>query len=642
MRAIFLVFWLGETDSHCQSGRKIMVHMREKTRLLWILLGLAVPGMSSGQTVVNQIGPWKLGMTRAEVEKFDDFGPYIFDAARDMITTKNAVFNERKIPVSFEMKNKVLFRIQMGVYEGDSLSTARTEMVTAIDAMRSGLGLPVLTQADVNTLFAGFERKVNSGFNILAAYRVPGILGVGSMIFKQSTGTFYVTLWSQINSNTAFPEKSLILPLRVPPFTSVARATIDNAMPAATTGAPAPTPSDGLSGLVSVPAASSGKLKASMAKVNALLVKPLSAGGNAAQAMKLTATAVPASGNLTVGFNQPVGPDMRRALGEVVRGIQVKYQELPASGVQLGFADKWGGKDGPSASVACGLLMESLIQGFPIAETLAVTGDMNADLTVQPVGGVPDKIRGAMAAGCTLIGVPAENAEDLNDLVVEEGIGRFLQAQVFTLKTLDDALVLANEESRGEEVRAAMADFLQLQKELQSGGAALLAKPETQDRIVKIGQAMPNHYSAKMLLYSAQRRLPTRYSLVGSLIRIGEAMAPFSTAVKEMKASGSPQKYLFSRNNLMSQAGSKLSALRGKSDERMTKFISAQVSLVTAFQRAVGASDRASFEVRLQELFEAEKRTQREANLFKEDKAIQDEIMRRGGGGGNDQEDEEP
>lgn len=304
--------------------------------------------------------------------------------------------------------------------------------------------------------------------------------------------------------------------------------------------------------------------------------------------------------------------------------------------VRLGFADKWGGKDGPSASVACGLLLESLVNGFKIPAYLAVTGDMNADLTVQPVGGVPDKLRGAMAAGCTVIGIPAANEEDLSDLVVEEGIGRFLRAQVLTLKTLDDALVLANEESRGEEVRAAMADFLQLQKELQSGGAALLAKPETQDRIVKIGQAMPNHFSAKMLLYAAQRRLPTHYSLVGTLIRMDEAMAPFSTAVKEIKGGANPGKYLFSRDNPMSQAQGKLVALRSKSDERLTKLINAQASLVTAFQRTVGAGDRASFQARLRELIGAQERNNAEADHFKSNKAIQDELMRRGGGGDDD------
>ena len=43
---------------------------------------------------------------------------------------------------------------------------------------------------------------------------------------------------------------------------------------------------------------------------------------------------------------------------------------------------------------------------------------MNADGSVQPIGGVQAKIRGATKGSCKLVGVPVKNEKSVQDLLV--------------------------------------------------------------------------------------------------------------------------------------------------------------------------------------------------------------------------------
>ena len=72
--------------------------------------------------------------------------------------------------------------------------------------------------------------------------------------------------------------------------------------------------------IVEKPGADSVAFERSVATINALLVRPLNGGGHAAQAMRLSATAVKdrTDDRIGFGFNQPVGGDMRTALNEVL------------------------------------------------------------------------------------------------------------------------------------------------------------------------------------------------------------------------------------------------------------------------------------------------------------------------------------
>jgi Lon-like ATP-dependent protease len=76
--------------------------------------------------------------------------------------------------------------------------------------------------------------------------------------------------------------------------------------------------------------------------------------------------------------------------------------------------------DGPSAGVAMTLVAISALTGQPIDGSSAVTGEITVHGAVKAVGGVPDKVAAAKAAGITRVYIPKENdAETLHASGIE-------------------------------------------------------------------------------------------------------------------------------------------------------------------------------------------------------------------------------
>ncbi len=73
-------------------------------------------------------------------------------------------------------------------------------------------------------------------------------------------------------------------------------------------------------------------------------------------------------------------------------------------------------KDGPSAGVALVTVLTSLLSGRPVRNDLAMTGEVTLRGRVMPVGGVKEKVLGAMRAGITTIILPRRNEKDLEDV----------------------------------------------------------------------------------------------------------------------------------------------------------------------------------------------------------------------------------
>jgi Lon-like ATP-dependent protease len=95
------------------------------------------------------------------------------------------------------------------------------------------------------------------------------------------------------------------------------------------------------------------------------------------------------------------------------------------------------GVDGPSAGVTMAILLCSLIEGRPIRQDIAVTGEINLgvgdEIQVTAVGGLYEKIKAAEAWGFKKVIVPYKNFEhsiDPKDYSIEVVAG----------KTLDDYL----------------------------------------------------------------------------------------------------------------------------------------------------------------------------------------------------------
>jgi hypothetical protein len=99
--------------------------------------------------------------------------------------------------------------------------------------------------------------------------------------------------------------------------------------------------------------------------------------------------------------------------------------------------------DGPSAGGITTVGVLAAILGGDIREDAAMTGTINPDGTIGPVGGIPHKIQGAAEAGKTLVLIPASQRFDI-DLgtgqpvdVVEEGAA--LGVEVMPVSTIYEA-----------------------------------------------------------------------------------------------------------------------------------------------------------------------------------------------------------
>lgn len=73
-------------------------------------------------------------------------------------------------------------------------------------------------------------------------------------------------------------------------------------------------------------------------------------------------------------------------------------------------------KDGPSAGVAMATVLVSVLTGKPVRHDLAITGEITLSGRVLPIGGVKEKILGAVRAGIRSILLPKLNEADLEDL----------------------------------------------------------------------------------------------------------------------------------------------------------------------------------------------------------------------------------
>ncbi|HSN15967.1 MAG TPA: S16 family serine protease, partial [Anaeromyxobacteraceae bacterium] len=76
-------------------------------------------------------------------------------------------------------------------------------------------------------------------------------------------------------------------------------------------------------------------------------------------------------------------------------------------------------KDGPSAGVTMATALVSLLSGRPVRHDVAMTGEITLSGRVLPIGGVKEKVLGAVRAGITTILLPEENFNDLDDLPQE-------------------------------------------------------------------------------------------------------------------------------------------------------------------------------------------------------------------------------
>ena len=98
-------------------------------------------------------------------------------------------------------------------------------------------------------------------------------------------------------------------------------------------------------------------------------------------------------------------------------------------------------KDGPSAGVAMSTALVSAMTGRAVRRDVAMTGEATLRGRVLPIGGVKEKVLGALRAGIKHIIVPKDNEADLDDLPAEAR-----EALTFScVSTLDEVFQIALE-----------------------------------------------------------------------------------------------------------------------------------------------------------------------------------------------------
>ena len=104
----------------------------------------------------------------------------------------------------------------------------------------------------------------------------------------------------------------------------------------------------------------------------------------------------------------------------IVRANADKYDVKPeyftANDIHIHVPDGATPKDGPSAGITLTLALTSLITRKPLISKLAMTGEVTLSGRVTAIGGLREKLTGALAAGVENILIPEENRKDLEEI----------------------------------------------------------------------------------------------------------------------------------------------------------------------------------------------------------------------------------
>jgi len=139
------------------------------------------------------------------------------------------------------------------------------------------------------------------------------------------------------------------------------------------------------------------------------------------------ATAMPGSGKLTI--TGQLGDVMRESAEAALSWVRGHQSELAPE-----LPDDWFAKhdlhihvpsgavpkDGPSAGVAIATALASLISGRPVANNVAMTGEVTLTGQVLPVGGLKEKSLAAQSAGIKRVIVPARNEGEILEIPEHE------------------------------------------------------------------------------------------------------------------------------------------------------------------------------------------------------------------------------
>lgn len=137
-------------------------------------------------------------------------------------------------------------------------------------------------------------------------------------------------------------------------------------------------------------------------------------------------------GKGTVRFNDTAGSMTKDSVFNAMT-VAKKYTGLDTKDYEIHINVVGGGKvDGPSAGTVLTLMTISLLKNMPIRQDVAITGEISLNGDIKPVGGVVEKIYGAIQAGMSKVIVPEDNKMDIPENIKD--------IEVITAKNINEVI----------------------------------------------------------------------------------------------------------------------------------------------------------------------------------------------------------
>ncbi len=114
----------------------------------------------------------------------------------------------------------------------------------------------------------------------------------------------------------------------------------------------------------------------------------------------------------------------------------IDYEKLKEQQLHVHVPEGATPKDGPSAGAAMVTAIMSALTGIEIRRDIAMTGEVNLRGRVTAIGGLKEKLLGALQAGVVKVLIPEDNVKDLADIPanVKKGL------EIVSVSTIDEVL----------------------------------------------------------------------------------------------------------------------------------------------------------------------------------------------------------
>ncbi|MEZ5813625.1 MAG: endopeptidase La [Alphaproteobacteria bacterium] len=121
----------------------------------------------------------------------------------------------------------------------------------------------------------------------------------------------------------------------------------------------------------------------------------------------------------------------------------IDYEALQKKQIHVHVPEGAVPKDGPSAGAAMVTSIVSCLTGIPVSKDIAMTGEVNLRGKVTEIGGLKEKLLGAVRGGIKKVLIPEDNVKDLED--IPANVKRDLE--IVSVRNIDEVLAHALLES---------------------------------------------------------------------------------------------------------------------------------------------------------------------------------------------------